>query len=224
LDAANLALSSTQSNLSALQHLQKSQSHQISDLLQKNNELQTRLADQETAFRTEQTNHERLNKLLEERNEEARRRVLEVESEWDKVINAADEREQALQEKLDLERKKVDALEERLGNLRTVIDRMRSGEYAHVELSDVSHVSGTSGSINEVSTANGSFFSPTATLASRYHKSGKGLTEIYSDNVRLQEELALQKQESKRLEDCLAQILSDIEERVGSHFIIHPLR
>ncbi|EJD40459.1 hypothetical protein AURDEDRAFT_39128, partial [Auricularia subglabra TFB-10046 SS5] len=55
--------------------------------------------------------------------------------------------------------------------------------------------------------------SPTASLASKLQKSGHSYTEVYTDYVRLQDELTRQKHETMRLEDCLAQILANIEER-----------
>ena len=49
----------------------------------------------------------------------------------------------------------------------------------------------------------------------RHQKGGKSFTEVYTEYVRQQAELAAQKQECQRLSECLAQILADIEERVS---------
>ena len=143
--------------------------------------------------------------LLESRNEDARKRVEEVDEEWEKMVKAADEREGELKFKLEREREKVDALEGRVDDLRAVIDKIGSGELP----------AGGDGSRAGTPNGHGSMvLSPTANLASRFQKSGRSFTDVYADYVRLQAELAAEKQESARLGDCLAQILADIEERV----------
>ena len=55
--------------------------------------------------------------------------------------------------------------------------------------------------------------SPSAAQASRLLKSGVTLTGIYSQMVSLSEELAMEKEENKRLNEYMDQILAEIEER-----------
>ncbi|RKP24028.1 hypothetical protein SYNPS1DRAFT_7094, partial [Syncephalis pseudoplumigaleata] len=55
--------------------------------------------------------------------------------------------------------------------------------------------------------------SPTAAAVSRMQKSGKTFTQVYSDYVKLQEELAAEKRENQRITESLTGILQEIDER-----------
>lgn len=58
--------------------------------------------------------------------------------------------------------------------------------------------------------------SPSAALAgSLMRKRGVGISELYVENVRTKMELSKQKEETQRLEDSLAELLKDIQERVS---------
>ncbi|CAE6518386.1 unnamed protein product [Rhizoctonia solani] len=171
---------------------------------------------------------ERLIALLEERNEEAVKRVREVEGEYEAVLERAERREH----KLEAERDKAQA---RVEELEGVVRGFVAGEFAAG--ADISmSVGNTSigpgipgtpragtpsgvipstprnlGTPNPFATP--SLLSPTAQLASRTQKGGKSYTEVYADYVRMSDELSKQKLETRRLEECLAGILRDIEER-----------
>ncbi|KAG8925621.1 hypothetical protein FRC02_009537 [Tulasnella sp. 418] len=216
LDSITQTASSTQSQLDILRQSHASQTLQLNQSLQKINDLKSQLADQESKFRSENQTQSRLVTLLESRSEEARKRVEEVESEWEKMVSQADEREQRLQEKLDFERQKVDALEQRIADMHAVIEKMGSGELPILATGDISGRASTPGT-PQPNGANGDLasrvLSPTANFAQRYQKSGKTFTEVYADYVKMQGELQAAKLESKRLEECLSQILADIEER-----------
>ncbi|KAG8906638.1 hypothetical protein FRB99_006426 [Tulasnella sp. 403] len=194
-------------------HAQLNQSH--TETLQRLNDTKAAMAEQESKFRVELSTQQRLVDLLESRNEEARHRVEDVDREWEKMVKEADDREAQLRESLENERRKVDALEQRVDDLRAVIDKMGSGELPLVSTLERAGSVSVPGTPTPAATgANGSMMlSPTAHLASRFQKSGRTFTEVYADYVRLQAELAAEKQESSRLSECLAQILADIEER-----------
>ena len=55
--------------------------------------------------------------------------------------------------------------------------------------------------------------SPSAAAASRLLKSGLSLTQIYSEYVETSEALHLEKEENKRLNEYVDQILMEIEEK-----------
>lgn len=185
---------------------------------------------------------ERLIGLLEERNEEAVKRVQEVEKEYEAVLDRAERREQ----KLEAERDKATA---RAEELEGVVRGFVAGEFApgadiSVSLGNTSvpliagapgtpgpgtpsRAPGTPRNFNTPGTfghgtpnpfATPSLLSPTAQLASRTQRGGKSYTEVYSDYVRMSDELTKQKLETRRLEECLAGILRDIEERVSEYF------
>ncbi|KAG9102295.1 hypothetical protein FRC06_002140 [Ceratobasidium sp. 370] len=181
---------------------------------------------------------ERLITLLEERNEEAVKRVREVESEYEAVLERAERRER----KLEAERDKATA---RVEELEGVVRGFVAGEFApgadvSISLGNASMAGigapgtpgpgtpsrpGVSGTPRNLSTpgpfgqgtpnpfATPSLLSPTAQLASRTQRGGKSYTEVYADYVRMSDELGRQKLETRRLEECLAGILRDIEER-----------
>ncbi|CAE6443155.1 unnamed protein product [Rhizoctonia solani] len=171
---------------------------------------------------------ERLITLLEERNQEAVKRVREVEGEYEAVLERAERREH----KLEAERDKAQA---RAEELEGVVRGFMAGEFApgaDISMS-IGNTSigpgipgtpraGTPGGMipstpRNLGTPNPfatpSLLSPTAQLASRSQKGGKSYTEVYADYVRMSDELSKQKLETRRLEECLAGILRDIEER-----------
>ncbi|KAL7409367.1 hypothetical protein BDY24DRAFT_345368 [Mrakia frigida] len=56
--------------------------------------------------------------------------------------------------------------------------------------------------------------SPTASLAtSLMRNKGQSLSDIYVENVKLKNDLGRQEEETKRLEQCLGQVMKDIQER-----------
>ncbi|KAG9002479.1 hypothetical protein FRB94_003839 [Tulasnella sp. JGI-2019a] len=215
LDSVKQPFEAAKSQLESLRQAHTAQTHSYTQALQKINQLKEDNAEQETKFREDQNKQARLINLLESRNDEAKRRVEEVENEWERMVAAADEREAQLKERLQSERTKSDALEQRVDDMRAVIDKLGSGELpvlSNGEHAGSASVPGTPGptSLN----INGSaMFSPTANLAAKFQKTGRTFTEVYADYVRMQAELASEKQESSRLSECLAQILADIEER-----------
>lgn len=220
LDSLKQTQATTQSALDSLRqtHTQQSQAHV--EALQKINNLRADSADQESKFRSELATQKRLVALLESRNDEASQRVQEVDSEWEKMVKAADEREAELLDKLERERQKVDALEQRVDDLRAVIDKMGSGELPILSLGEragtVSIPGTPAGQILGNSVNGTMILSPTANLATKFQKTGMTFTEVYAQYVRQSAELASEKQENARLSECLAQILADIEERVSS--------
>lgn len=147
----------------------------------------------------------RLVEMMEKREEERKRRVEEVERGLEEERAQAAEREEQLKEELQAERERCDNLEVRYGEMREALERgtarFAPGDDAQGSPSPV-----------------GSSFalSPSAQLAVRGQKNGRSYAEIYGEYVRMEEELVRERAESKRLSDCLAQILGDIEERVSA--------
>lgn len=187
---------------------------------------------------------ERLIHLLEERNDEAVKRVREVESEYEAVLERAERREHKLEAERDQAAARVEELE-------GVVRGFVAGEFApgadiSISLGNTSAsftagagapgtpgpgtpsrapgtprnfaTPGTLGHGTPNPFATPSLLSPTAQLASRTQRGGKSYTEVYSDYVRMSDELTKQKLETRRLEECLAGILRDIEERVSQRF------
>ena len=143
----------------------------------------------------------RLVEMLEKREEERKVRVEEVERGLEDERRSHEEREEELREKLSCERERSDGLELRCTEMREALERPSS--YGRDD--------------GDVSMSPGSFaLSPSAQMAARGQKSGRSYAEVYGEYIRMEEELARERAESKRLGECLSQILGDIEERVRS--------
>ncbi len=118
------------------------------------------------------------------------------------------ETEARLEEELSKERKRGNDLENRLEELRLATDTVPWRASGAPRAS--TPTPGTPESVG----SNSFFLSPAANLAVKLQKSGRSYTEIYADCVEVNEELVAQ-EETRRLEPALAQILTDIEERVS---------
>lgn len=216
LDNANQDKSSAESRLESLRKAHSSQSNQLEEALSRINDLQGELSQQTASFRAESETQKRLADLMDRRYEESRKRLEEIEAEWDGVLNKAADTEAQLKSELAKERQRGDDLENRIEELRMVTDGMRvpgPGEFGSPGpgRSSTPVPPGTPGT----SASNSFFLSPAANLAIKMQKTGRSYTEVYSDFVRTSEELISQKEETRRLESALAQILTDIEERVS---------
>jgi nucleoprotein TPR len=213
VDTLSQEKSSAESRLEAVRKARQTQETQLENALRRVTELQAELTQQTTSFRAESETQKRLADLMDRRNEESRRRLEEIEQEWDAMVAKTTETEARLKEELSKERHRNDDLENRLVELRMVTDTMRPSDIGTPGAPRASTPTpGTPGSV----ASNSFFLSPAANLAIRLQKSGRSYTEIYADYVKVNEELIAQKEETRRLESALAQILTDIEERVRS--------
>ncbi|BGP11538.1 Protein mlp1 [Rhodotorula toruloides] len=167
------------------------------------------LASSENQFATEMSSMRRLVDLMEKREEERKKRVEDVEKALEEERAALQEKEEELKDQLLQECERADSLESRNAELREALERGNSFTFAN-GVRDSSVAPGSpSGSI-----ASGSFaLSPSAQLAVRGQKSGRSYAEIYGEYIKMEEELARERAETKRLGEVLTQILGDIEER-----------
>ncbi|ELU43934.1 filament-forming protein [Rhizoctonia solani AG-1 IA] len=228
VSAAQSTTNSLNATLASVRSAHESLQNQHTTVLEKLAQVQGDAGAERAQAKAQADARERLIALLEERNEEAVKRVREVEGEYEAVLERAERREH----KLEAERDKAQARAEELDG---VVRGFMAGEFApgaDVSMS-VGNTSigpgipgtpraGTPGGVipstpRNLGTPNPfatpSLLSPTAQLASRSQKGGKSYTEVYADYVRMSDELSKQKLETRRLEECLAGILRDIEER-----------
>lgn len=156
-------------------------------------------------FTGEMTSMKRLVEMLEKREDDRKKRIEEVERGLEEERASYQEREDAVREELQAERERSDQLEVRYAEMREALERgTTGGAFAREEL-----IGGSP------SPAGSSFaLSPSAQMAVRGQKSGRSYAEVYGEYVRMEEELVRERAETKRLSDCLSQILTDIEERV----------
>ncbi|KAJ1309970.1 hypothetical protein OPQ81_006728 [Rhizoctonia solani] len=227
VSASQSTINSLNSTLASVRSAHETLQNEHTATLEKLAQVQGDAGAERAQAKAQADARERLIALLEERNEEAVKRVREVEGEYESVLERAERREH----KLEAERDKAQA---RVEELEGVVRGFVAGEFAagaDVSMS-AGNISigpgvpgtpraGTPGGVpatpRNLGTPNPfatpSLLSPTAQLASRTQKGGKSYTEVYADYVRMSDELSKQKLETRRLEECLAGILRDIEER-----------
>ena len=158
-------------------------------------------------FATEMASMRRLVELMEKREAERKKRLEDVEKALEEERAAMQEREAELQDQLLSERERAEDLDARNADLREALERGNAAARPAGEQN--------LGSPGAASNASGSFMlSPAGQLAVRGQKSGRSYAEIYGEYIKMEEELAAERLETKRLSEVLAQILADIEERV----------
>lgn len=164
------------------------------------------------------TAQQQLVALLEKRDEEGRKRLEEVEREWEQRRGEFDEQERELTDAVARERERGDALEAKLDETRRVVESLAAnGAPGHEGDLSALGIARTPGTPSRFGSPAGLTLSPAATLASQLQKTGRGYTEIYSDYIRLQDELTAERAETRRLNECLTEILAEVDQRVRSH-------
>lgn len=219
LDSLTESNNQTAITLRTLQNSHTSQSHQLSQSLQKVQDLTGQLADQEAKYSSEAANLRRLIQVMEEREARTKELVDGIEREWEGLGFSSAEREQKLKKELDDEIQKNEILEKRLEEMKVIMDKINRGEFP---IPDVAQEQSASRRASAIGTSNVSFsgdelagLSPGLAMINRMQKSGKTFTEVYADYVRLQDELAKASSENLRLDRVLAEVLAEIEERVS---------
>lgn len=179
----------------------------LNESLTKVSQLTTQLADSEASFRAEISTSQRLTDLLEKREEDTKKRLEQVEREWEAAKADIEAAKSEYEQEIAAERQRGDALEARVQEMRDFADNLAAGGGANV--------SGILSIAESEDVFGGTPRSPSAaTLAMKLQKSGgKSYTEIYTSYVKMQEELTLERAESKRLGECLNAILAEIQER-----------
>ncbi|QRW27003.1 Nucleoprotein TPR [Rhizoctonia solani] len=190
VSAAQSTTNSLNATLASVRSAHESLQNQHTTVLEKLAQVQGDAGAERAQAKAQADARERLIALLEERNEEAVKRVREVEGEYEAVLERAERREH----KLEAERDKAQARAEELDG---VVRGFMAGEFAPG--ADVSM------SVGNTSIGPG--------IPGTHELGGKSYTEVYADYVRMSDELSKQKLETRRLEECLAGILRDIEER-----------
>ncbi len=150
---------------------------------------------------------------MEEREQQAKEIVDNVEREWATVGEKAERREATLRDQVEKEKKERLEAEQRLEQLEAVLDKMGRGELPVPARSSPSTPFRGSTSVDSIEGMVG--LSPTVAMASRVQRSGKTFTEVYADYIRLQEEYAKKCAEYDHMDRTLSSVLAQIEERVS---------
>ncbi|KAL6308319.1 hypothetical protein BKA93DRAFT_560042 [Sparassis latifolia] len=225
LQAAHDALAqthaATESTLKALQSAQMSQSHQLTQALERVQDLTGQLAEQEATYSSEAAGLRRLVEMMEAREVQAKAIVDGIEKEWADVGDRAEQREAALRDEIENQKQRAEDAEKRMEELQGVLDKMDRGEFPIPTVFGVSAPSTPARGPSTLS-ANGTSdllvqgmmgLSPTVAMASRSQKGGKTFTEVYSEFVKLQEEYARKSAECDHMDRTMSAVLAQIEER-----------
>lgn len=187
----------------------------MTELSARNSQLGTASAEAEASYRADIDNLRRLNSMLERRDEAGTARLAEVERDWQAAQSEFASKAGRLEADLARERQRGDELEARTDELRQRLEAANAGLGGE----SASSRAGTPGLLGPNGASGGgrlsSFFglSPIAALAAKSQKTGRSYTEIYAEHVKLQDELAAERAEVVRVNECLASVLADIEER-----------
>jgi nucleoprotein TPR len=178
--------------LESLKHVHENQQHQLATALEKVNSLQDQLAEEGAASRAQTDTQARLIELLEKRNADAKKRVQDLDSEWDRTVQEHNEREEMLKEQLRREKERGDRLDANLNRFIENSEGMRS--------------MGPSSASPEPSSG--------ASIVASFMK-GTKLSDIFDENRRVKDELHKVKMENVRLTDTTTQLISKVQEMVS---------
>lgn len=207
LDAAVQTSESATTSLAALKTSHATLEGRLSEAQARISTLTSQLADNEASFRAEIATAQRLTDLLEKREIDTKNRLEEVEREWQAAREEMQETREAYEAELEKEKARGDTLEGRVREMRDFADRLAAN--GGPSLGNISN------STPEEDIFGGSPRSPaSANVSFKVQKSGgMSYTEIYSSYVKMQEALVFEKAESKRLSECLNDILAEIQDR-----------
>ncbi|KAI5479520.1 nucleoprotein TPR [Pseudohyphozyma bogoriensis] len=199
---AGIELRDTKSSLASLRTAHDALNERYQAVLEELKTVKEERDSNEGNFASEMGSMKRLVEMMERREEERKKRLEEVEQGLEEDRMAREAREEELKEEVEIERRRSDELEVKCAELREAIERGAASFRGTLPGEDVP------------GSPNGAFtLSPSAQIAVRGQKSGRSYAEVYGEYVRMQEELARERSETKRLGDVLTQVLGDIEER-----------
>lgn len=211
LESAESLSASSSTALERLRASSEANESRLTEAQSRVAELTSRVAEQEFSFRTEIDAQKRLVELLERREAESAARLGEVEREWTSSQALTESKAIEWEAAVAAERSRADNLAHELETSRTQADQ--SMRYQNE--SDIFAPPSRAGTPGLPASPGGPAFalSPSASMAARLQKGGRSYTEVYSEYVRVQDELTTERAEVKRLSECLTSILADIEER-----------
>lgn len=199
-------LNTTTINLQTLQSSYNSQGKKLEETLSKIANLEGTLASTHEDYKAELLTQKRVVELLETREAESRRRVEDVNREFDNLVASTEAENVQHNEELEREKHRTQNLENELNDLR-LYGINQPQQYPQPP----SFPATPNNAVNGDSTSFA--LSPTASIASKFQRGGKSLTELYSDYAKLENEIHREKAERRRLESCLADVVNEIEER-----------
>ncbi|KAG0313444.1 hypothetical protein BGZ99_008891 [Dissophora globulifera] len=211
LDQARIESTTASSTISSLERRVKEQQDKLSEVIEKNKDLQDQNMFKEEQFRVEMETQRRLNELLERSTKDTRGRVADLEltiedlkytlsmnnSEHQDAISALSDEKVQLQIKL--ERSTIQ------------IERLKEEQKRADEILNKAGLIDTSGTA-EFDIGRMGVLSPTAAVAAKLQKTGMSLTQVYTRYMELQQEHAQLRAENARLQDHMDQIVKELSD------------
>ncbi|PLW13850.1 hypothetical protein PCANC_16757 [Puccinia coronata f. sp. avenae] len=223
LDKITYVHQSTTTNLTTLrsQHTELQKIH--TDATERIKQLTNQSIESEAAFQKEIEAQKRVTVLMDKRDKQREERMERFEKEYNERRAELDQQERSINEALEEERAHVAELEQKLADTTNALSRLCASEIDENEPQDLLDIAGNtplfhrtpgtplSRQHNGMSLANA--ISPAAAMASKLQKTGKSLTQVYTEKIVLEEELKKVQLENVRLSETMSQILGEIQDR-----------
>ncbi|KAI7965834.1 hypothetical protein MJO29_001582 [Puccinia striiformis f. sp. tritici] len=223
LDKLTYAHQSTTTNLTTLRSQHTELQKLYADATERIKQLTNQSIESEAAFQKEIEAQKRVTTLMDKRDKQREERMERFEKEFNERRAELDQQERLINEALEEERAHVAELEQKLMDTTNALSRLCASEIDDNESQDLLDIAAntplghrTPGTPlarkqNGILLANG--ISPAAAMASKLQKSGKSLTQVYTEKIVLEEELKKVQLENVRLSETMSQILSEIQDR-----------
>ncbi|WAR55491.1 hypothetical protein PtB15_6B232 [Puccinia triticina] len=225
LDKLTYAHQSTTTNLTTLRSQHTELQKLYGDATERIKQLTNQSIESEAAFQKEIEAQKRVTMLMDKRDKQREERMESLEREFNERRAELDQQERTINEALENERAHVAELEQKLVDTTNALSRLCASEIDDSDqpqdLLDIAAntplAHRTPGTPLSRKQQNGVFFSngisPAAAMASKLQKSGKSLTQVYTEKIVLEEELKKVQLENVRLSETMSQILGEIQDR-----------
>jgi len=223
LDKITYAHQSTTTNLTTLRSQHTELQKLYADATERIKQLTNQSIESEAAFQREIEAQKRVTALMDKRDKQREERMEKFEKEYNDRRAELDQQERTINQALEQERAHVAELEQKLADTTNALSRLCASEIDDNEPQDLLDIAANTPIAHRTPGTplsrkqNGVFFanglSPAAAMASKLQKSGKSLTQVYTEKIALEEELKKVQLENVRLSETMSQILGEIQDR-----------
>lgn len=182
----------SRSSYNALQRTYQDQSQRLAECHANIHTLTNALAKQKTENRLELERIMAQNALLEKYSNEARDTVQDREAELEQMSESFAEKERAAEEQISRLEADLAQAKKRADDFKFALDRLATANDASLDIS------------------------PTATIAAKQAASGKSIVQLWTENVRFEDELNEANLKNEQLQRMVRQIQEEIMEKVGA--------
>ncbi|KAA1133933.1 hypothetical protein PGTUg99_032841 [Puccinia graminis f. sp. tritici] len=223
LDKLTYVNQSTTTNLTTLRSQHAELQKLYGDATERIKQLTDQSIESEAAFQKEIEAQKRVTMLMDKRDKQREERMEQLEKEFNQRRAELDQQERTINDALENERAHVAELEQKLMDTTNALSRLCASEIDENDSQDLLDIAANTPLVNRTPGTplsrkqNGMFLangiSPAAAMASKLQKSGKSLTQVYTEKIVLEEELKKVQLENVRLSETMSQILGEIQDR-----------